>query len=190
MITISARDLNVSAAAKTFTVLAYNGDRLRLPNFPAPVVIDLSKLKLAKRLTANLDHDAEKRVGHVTNVDNDGRRLLLTGVLSAATEWRDEVLASYRDGYQWEASVEAGVDDYREVPHGRSEYVNGRSIAGPIYVTASTLYGFAFVTRGADRTTEVAIAASAGRSWREPEPQEVFSPRGLQRITRWLIPKE
>ena len=180
-ITIHAREVSVSA--KTFTVTAYNGDKLTLRGWDLPVVLDLSKLVLAPKLVAVLDHDGEKRVGHIDSVDNNGRRLILSGVLSAATPWRDEVLQSHRDGYGWEASIEAEADDAIELPSGKSQSVNGRTIDGPAYITVSTLFGFSFVTRGADRSTEVAIAASAASvARRRPTytPSRYFPPTNVR----------
>lgn len=167
---ITARSLNVSA--KSFEALAYTGGTLRLPNFQYPVVVDLARLQLGKSLIANLDHDATKRVGHIpaSGVRNDGRQLWLTGYLSANTEWREEVLASYREGFVWQASIEAGVDDGHEVGRGRPVSVNGRDFTGPLFIAAATLKGLAFVSHGADDNTVVSIAARRAVEPYTPEP--------------------
>jgi hypothetical protein len=181
---IHAHQVNVSSGAKSFSVLAYTGGTLRLRNFEAPVVVDLSKLQLGKSLIANLDHDKTKRVGHIPpeGVKNTGRELRLSGSLSAVTPYRDEVLASYREGFRWQASIEAEVEDYRLLDRGQRTQVNGRMIEGPVYLAVSTLRGFAFVSHGADDDTVVSIAASRDDGYRYSSSR-YFPPPSIE-VTR------
>ncbi|MBC7855912.1 MAG: hypothetical protein IAF94_20990 [Pirellulaceae bacterium] len=165
-----------AAGAPRFSVVAYTGGALRINGWEHPVVVDLSLLALGKSLVANLDHDKTKRVGHIDNVQNDSRRLILSGSLSAATAARDEVLASYKSGFRWQASIECTADAHQFTAEGGSVYANGRHHSGPCFVTLSTLKGFAFLSHGADDETEVSIAASVARHrWERPEA-EYFSP--------------
>ena len=69
---------------KRFTTTAYTGTALVVAGYAMPIVVDLAGLTTRKSVTANLDHDPSKRVGHVDDVKNDGRQLLLAGVVSAA----------------------------------------------------------------------------------------------------------
>ncbi len=54
----------------TFRIVAYSGGELRtaeyISKFGMPVVIDLAGISYSTSITANMDHDATKRVGHVT----------------------------------------------------------------------------------------------------------------------------
>jgi len=146
----------------TFSVVAYTGGAMNVAGYDKPIVIDLGGLKFAKSIVANLDHIQSQRVGHVTAKSKDDGVLTLSGVASAATPSRDEVVNSARDGFVWQASVEAYPDKVREVGAGETATINGQEFAGPLYhVRYSTLSGFAFVSHGADDQTTAKIAATA-----------------------------
>lgn len=153
--------------APKFRIIAYNGGELRtaeyMRKFGAPVVIDLAGLSYSASITANMDHDASQRVGHVTEKNNDGRQLILAGIVSGTGDAAREVVDNAARDYPWQASVEAiPTTALEEVKAGQSVSVNGRTIVGPALIARkSRLYGVAFLARGADETTSVSIAASA-----------------------------
>lgn len=161
-VTIEAADPERKGPPK-FTATFYTGGAMSIEGWDHPVAIDLAGLEAGKTLVANLDHDRTKRVGNFA-VANDGKSLVANGTASAATPYRDEVVNSARDGYEWQASLEVqpasgGVEF---VKAGRSVQVNGQQLSGPLYVTRKgTLKGFAFVSHGADDNTTASIAASA-----------------------------
>lgn len=160
-------DVQIQAAAgegkqPTFSVLAYTGGPMTLAYYDLPVVVDLAGMEFGRQLVANLDHDRTQRVGNVTGKTIADGQLTLTGIASAATAARDEVVASAKNGFTWQASIEAMPGEITELAAGKSAEVNGRTVNGPAYlVRTSTLKGFAFVSHGADDNTEVSIAASA-----------------------------
>lgn len=132
------------------------------PQLPHPYVIDLAGLTSAKNPKVNLDHQNAHRVGHVTELVNDGKTLTLAGELSASTSYRDEVAKSALDGFPWEVSIEGALGEMRKLAAGKTEVVNGQTITGPAYIVGRTkLTGIAFVSRGADEGNSVSIAASA-----------------------------
>ena len=145
----------------TFSVLAYTGKPMQLAGWDLPVLIDLEGMEFGNSLVANLDHDSSKRVGNAQHrIENN--MLYMDGTASAATEARREVVESARDGFVWQASIEANANNAVEVAEGESVTANGGTYEGPLYhVTASTLKGFGFVSHGADDDTTVAIAATA-----------------------------
>jgi len=151
----------------TFEIVAYNGGVLATPaymqKFGMPVVIDLSGLETAPSVTANMDHDQAQRVGHITETKNDGRQLILAGVVSGTGPAATEVVANAKQGYPWQASVEAvPLVPLEKIEAGKSVTVNGQRIDGPVLIARkSRLYGVAFLARGADSTTSVKIAATA-----------------------------
>lgn len=192
---IHARSADIKPSAKRFTVLAYTGGVL-----PGALrddhgnrmdaVLDLATLRQRSNLVANLDHHQLRRVGTVDEVVNDGRQLTLNGALSASTPWRDEVLDSYRDGYAWEASIEATFGDDAEVvflQRGETRTVNHQLIRGPMPIAYhALLIGFAFVSHGADANTKVSIAAS--RQFRRPDfsgSPRIFSDRVSNQLANW-----
>jgi hypothetical protein len=143
-----------------FSTLAYGGGAMRIGGYDAPMAIDLAGLTSRNDVQANLDHDTTRRVGQVDGIHNDGKQLILAGVVSAASTSAAEFLDSAAKGYRWQASVEVTPDKIEEVPRGNSVQVNGRQLVGPLYVTrAGVLHGVAFVAAGADDQTHVSIAA-------------------------------
>jgi hypothetical protein len=148
-----------SKRVPTFEAVIYTGGQLEISGWDLPVIIDLAGLTTGNVLVANLDHDSSKRVGNFTTT-NDGSVLKASGFASAATPWRDEVVASAKAGYVWQASVEVQPKSVEPVKAGEVVEVNKRSLTGPAYITRrGVLKGFAFVSHGADDDTSVRIAA-------------------------------
>ena len=164
-----------STRPATFEIQAYNGGPLATPaymnKFGMPVVIDLAGMETAPSVTANMDHDQAQRVGHVTETRNDGRQLILAGIVSGTGAAAAEVVANAKQGYPWQASVEAvPLVPLEKIEAGKSVVVNGQRIDGPVLIARkSRLYGVAFLARGADSTTSVKIAATAATTLGENE---------------------
>jgi hypothetical protein len=162
-------DLTINAAApdkagpRTFTLdPAYSGGVVRLSDFPLPLVIDLAGLSKAKRITANLDHDRKQRVGHVSDVTNDGRSLKMAGVLSGASTATTQVIEASDAGYPWGCSIEVAVAKLVEVAAGKTASANGQTFDGPLLIARKgTLLGVALSDSPADQSTAVTIAATA-----------------------------
>jgi len=155
-----------STGPRTFISTFYTGGKLVVANWDLPVVVDLSGLQTSNVLVANLDHDSTHRVG-TFEVQNDGTKLVAIGKANAATPWRDEVVNSAMDGYQWQASLEVSphAGKVEKLAKDKTTVVNGQTITGPAYITrSSTLTGFAFVSHGADDNTTATIAATAAHS--------------------------
>jgi len=150
---------------KRFDVVAYTGGMMQVEGYKLPVVVDLAGMTFGKSIVANLDHQRSQRVGNVSAHTIDGGQLTLSGYASAATPYRDEVVASAADGFVWQASIEASPTKMDDIPAGRRVKANGQEFEGPFhYVTASTLKGFAFVSHGADDNTTVTIAATSANT--------------------------
>lgn len=150
----------------TFEAVAYAGERVpgatSTPRLDADYVIDLAGMTQAKNPKVNLDHKGTQRVGHLTGYTNDGKQVVVTGALSAATPHRDEVVNSAADGYAWEVSIEANLSKPRKIAAGKTAVVNGRTETGPLYIfQKSVLTDLGFVSHGASEGNEVRIAASA-----------------------------
>lgn len=154
----------VAKGPPRFKCRAYSGGPLRVGNYALPVVVDLNGLtEDGQGVFVNLDHENEARVGHVDRIVNTGRRLILSGVVSGASEAAREFLESFRAEYPWHVSVELKPTEPPEmIPVGTVVTVNGQQFEGPVYVArASRLYGLAFVPRGADSETQIELAARA-----------------------------
>lgn len=152
-----------------FSMVAYSGGLLPVKGYKFPVILDLQGVEFRRNVLANLDHDRTQRVGQVTEHVNDGTKIVLSGVLSAATDACEEVIASSKKGFEWEASIEALPTKQPEfIAAGSKVKVNGATFDGPVFVAReSTLFGVAFLGQGADERTVVSIAASAVESFLE-----------------------
>lgn len=170
---LSSDAIEIKAAASegdgakipSFAGVAYSGgivSRATLSKaLDADYIIDLTGFSTGKKVKVNLDHKSTQRVGHLTEAQNDGKQVSVTGLLSAETPYRDEVAKSAANGYGWEVSIEAGLGAKRKIPAGKSETINGRKVDGPLYVFKGALTGLGFVNNGADAGNDVMIAASA-----------------------------
>jgi phage major head subunit gpT-like protein len=151
----------------TFGGIAYSGGvaprhTLSGANLDADYIIDLSGMKPGRGVKANLDHKPTQRVGHVTTINNDGKQVAVEGILSAQTEYRDQVASSAANGYPWESSIEASLGGKEKLAAGKTAVVNGRNVSGPLYIfRRSTLTDLGFVDHGADSGNHITIAASA-----------------------------
>lgn len=174
-ITAAADDSDDSGSkVPRFDVTAYTGGPMNIFGYDLPVVVDLDGMTFAKSLVGNLDHERRMRVGHVTEKSTDGGRLQLGGLVSAATDAAREVAESAKNGFVWQASIEAMPERIVEIDKGESTEANGRTFDGPLYlIQKSRLSGFAFVSRGADEDTTASIAASAGNTRNKNMKKEV-----------------
>jgi hypothetical protein len=120
-----------STGPRTFISTFYTGGKLVVANWDLPVVVDLSGLQTSNVLVANLDHDSTHRVG-TFEVQNDGTKLVAIGKANAATPWRDEVVNSAMDGYQWQASLEVSphAGKVEKLAKDKTTVVNGQTITG------------------------------------------------------------
>lgn len=145
---------------KKFSITAYTGAPMRV-GFGWPVVVDLAGMSIVGESTPILkDHDPTKIVGHTDSIDKSVKRLKLTGVVSGVGESAQEVTALGANGFPWQASIGAGIEQMEFVDKGESVNVNGRAITGPVYVARkSTLRETSFVAIGADAGTSGRIAA-------------------------------
>lgn len=165
-VVINASAPGEASGPPTFEAVAYAGERVSgataTPRMDADYVIDLVGMTAAKNPKVNLDHKSTQRVGHLTSHTNDGTKLLVSGVLSAGTSHRDEVVKSAADGYAWEVSIEANLSGATKLAAGKTATVNGRTETGPLWIfRKSVLTDLGFVSHGASEGNEVRIAASA-----------------------------
>lgn len=144
----------------SFTMTAYTGGMMRVDAFYHPVVVELSGVKLRNKTIPFLrDHDAGRIVGHGEPLVS-AKDITAGGLISAENEFAAELIALARNGFPWEASIGAGVEEYEFVKRGEKVNVNGKSVAGPVNVIrAATLKEISFLPFGADRKTKTRITA-------------------------------
>ncbi len=193
-LTLSA-DINIEAAEavtggegmparpRKFHMDAYTGGPLTLAGWRFPVVVDLDGLSIRGGAKVYLDHNRTARVGHLEAVNVLGGRLRVTGVVSSTSAAAREVVADAENGYPWQASIGASVQEVEFVPEGRTLNVNGREVSGPINVARrSQLSEVSFVGNGADDQTSASIAAGTGAA-REKEHMDVVTNETTEVVT-------
>ena len=85
-----------------------------------------------------------------------------TGLVSRDTAAAREVVVSSKNGFPWQASIGAAVEEFEFVKENQKVIVNGRTFDGPVNVVRkATLGEISFVDLGADGNTSAHVAASA-----------------------------
>ena len=145
-----------------FAMVAYTGGAMRIAGWRHPVVVDLAGLGIpSQNRPIRFGHDMLSGVGHSDTIRIEDGRLLATGVVSRDTAAAKEIVASARNGFPWQASIGAAVEEFEFVKAAQKTIVNGREFSGPLNVVRrSTLGEISFVDLGADGQTSASVAAS------------------------------
>jgi phage head maturation protease len=145
----------------TFTITGYTGSVMTVAGFYTPVVVDLAGLKASRdRIPILLDHDPSRIVGQATStIDAAGVRL--EGTITGDDGDAAKVVTHARNGFQWQASIGAGVVRREYLEPGKTATVNGRRVSGPLVIAREAiLKETSFVAIGADSQTSASVAAS------------------------------
>ncbi len=146
-----------------FSMVAYTGGPMRVSGWRFPVVMDLAGLSIPSQMRPiRLGHDATLGVGHTESIRVENGQLLAQGSVSRDTSTAREVVASSRNGFPWQASIGASVEESEFVRENQSIIVNGKEFSGPLNVVRkATLGEISFVDLGADGQTSASVAAGA-----------------------------
>lgn len=150
-----------SAPLPRFKMVAYTGGAMRVGGWRHPVVIDLAGLAVPSQARPiRFGHDPLSGVGHTDAIRVEAGQLVATGVISRDTSAAKEVVASSRNGFPWQASVGASVEEFEFIKDNQKATVNGQELTGPVNVVRkATLGEISFVDLGADGRTSASIAA-------------------------------
>jgi len=144
-----------------FRMIAYTGGPMRVAGWRYPVVVDLAGLAIpGQSRPIRFGHDASCGVGHTDAIRVENGQLVATGVVSRDTPAAKEIVASSKNGFPWQASIGAAVEEFEFVREHQKTNVNGRSFDGPVNVVRrATLGEISFVDLGADSATSAQVAA-------------------------------
>jgi len=183
---ITAAGADGGSAPPRFSMTAYNGGAIRLDGWKHPVVIDLQGLNVpSQRRPIRFNHSKDRGVGHTERItvaagDSGLPVLVAEGVISRQTAEAQEIIASSRSGFPWQASIGATADQVQTLRAGAGTTVNGRAIQGPAHVVRrSTLAEISFVDLGADDTTSVAVAAQTPEGDQDMNFEQWLRARGF-----------
>lgn len=153
-----------------FSMVAYSGGVMNPFGFGAPVVVDLAGMKIPnQKRPILLQHDSRDRIGHSEKIENNGRRLTATGIVSGTGEAAQTVTADAKNGFPWQASIGASiVGSASFIDEGETVEANGRKFKGPLIMVRKSVLGeISFVALGADGNTSAKIAAQAASNTTE-----------------------
>jgi hypothetical protein len=155
-------------------MVAYTGGPMRVGGWRHPVIIDLAGLAIPSQARPiRFGHDPLSGVGHTDAIRVEDGQLVASGVVSRDTPAAREVVASSRNGFPWQASVGAGVEEFEFVKESQKVMVNGRQYSGPLNVVRRASLGeISFVDLGADGATSASVAANAQYPSGEPNLDE------------------
>lgn len=146
-----------------FSMVAYTGGPMRLGGWRQPVIVDLAGLAIpSQSRPIRFGHDMTSGVGHTDSIRIVEGRLVAAGVVSRDTFAAKEIVASAKNGFPWQASIGATIEQFEFVRANQTVLVNGREHQGPVNVVRkATLGEISFVDLGADGESSASIAASA-----------------------------
>ena len=144
-----------------FRMLAYTCTPMRVGGWRHPVVLDLAGLSIpSQSRPIRFGHDPLSGVGHTDSIRVEQGQLVAGGLVSRDTPAAREVVTSSRNGFPWQASVGASVEEFEFVKESQQVTVNGKQYSGPLNVVRrSTLGEISFVDLGADGSTNASISA-------------------------------
>jgi len=155
----------------TFKIRAYDGSAMRVQEFFWPVIVELKGAKARKTVKVLRQHDIDRVVGHATKTTIDATGIAVEGIVSGTGEDAQEIVATSKNEFPWEASIGCSIDRSEFLEAGKTDTVNGRAIIGPMHIVRrSTIGEVSFVTIGAAEKTTVEITAATGES----EPSMTF----------------
>ncbi len=155
-----------------FSMVAYTGGPMRIAGWRFPVVVDLAGLSIpSQSRPIRFGHDMASGVGHTDAICVEDGSLLATGLVSRDTVAAKEIVVSARNGFPWQASIGAAVEEFEFVKDKQKATVNGREFIGPVNVVRRAMLGeISFVDLGADGQTSARVAASASQFEKEQSP--------------------
>ncbi len=166
----AAAQIDIEAAAgegqtalPRFKMVAYSGSAMRVAAWRYPVILDLAGLNIPSQMRPiRFSHDPASGVGHTDTIRIEQGQLIASGLVSRDTPTAREIVTSSKNGFPWQASVGASVEEFEFIREGQKVLVNGREFAGPVNVVRkATLGEISFVDLGADGKTSVNVAAIA-----------------------------
>ncbi len=148
-----------------FTMVAYTGGPMRVGGWRYPLVVDLAGMAIpSQNRPIRFGHDMAAGVGHTDSIRITEGQLVATGIVSRDTDAAREIVASARNGFPWQASIGAAVEQFEFVKENQAVTVNGRDLTGPLNVVRrATLGEISFVDLGADAGASARVAASASQ---------------------------
>lgn len=143
------------------TGTAYSGSPIRQFWSPYEMVIDLSGMSFAPQIPLMDSHNGRllDRLG-VVKAKVVNNKLEIEGEFTNTSDYAKNIIEQGKKA-KWQLSIGAEIKERLFLDENTKKTVNGTVVTGPIYViTKSLLREVSVVAIGADRDTELSIAAS------------------------------
>jgi len=156
-------------------IVAYTGTQMRPMAYSENVVVDLSGAGFSKSvIPIIIDHDTKLRFGHSTekyilkagesvkigSKEYHGPAIVIKAVKSSNMGVAKGVLDDIKNGFPFQASIGASVEDYQYLEEEETKEINGAIFKGPLYwIKNSVIREVSLTVLGADSNTNVSIAA-------------------------------
>ena len=159
--------VNEGAASqpRRFSGVAYGGGTITDHGWWDAVAFDLAGVSAAAPMPLLLQHDHDRQIGVIDQVDNDGLQLTIAGRLFTGIDPHADAVAAKADaGAPWQLSVGIFPDQVEQLPPaGQGAVVNGRPVrAGATVFRAARVRETSFVALGADSSTHAAVFNASG----------------------------
>lgn len=141
--------------------VAYSGSPIRQFWSPYEMVIDLSGMSFAPQIPLMDSHNDRllDRLG-VVKAKVVNNKLEIAGEFTNTSDYAKNIIEQGKKA-KWQLSIGANIQQSVMLNEGEKKTVNGKSFTGPIrIITKSLLREVSVVAIGADRDTEMSIAAS------------------------------
>ena len=123
-------------------MVAYTGGPMRIAGWRYPVIVDLAGLGIpSQSRPIRFGHDAQSGVGHSDAIRVEGGQLLAAGVVSRDTPAAKEIVVSAKNGFPWQASIGASVEEFEFVKENQTAHRQRPRILGPVNVVRKSILG-------------------------------------------------
>lgn len=142
-------------------IVANAGSRMQFED--TAIVLDMANLKTkfhAGALPILYNHNWQEPIGHAAAISNDGDKMSIDATVSIENDRANQVTASLKNGFPWQASLGFSVLDGHRIKKGETEIVNGRAETDCIVATSIELWECSVVLYGADNATSCNLTAS------------------------------
>jgi hypothetical protein len=169
-------DLSAPAGQITegkFNAVVYSGGILYdHPSFPNGVIFDLSSTTLENITPVLINHDTEKESGFSNSLSIEDNSIIANGQL-LDNEHGNRIKSNAEQGFSWQLSPRIISDKIIKLAAGKSEIINGLTIADPVTIFKNNrIREISFTPVGVDGTTSANFFSMNEHDHPELTPQD------------------
>lgn len=158
-VSIQAKKDGESKSLPTFDMIAYTG--AIISQGWGRTIVDLQGVSYKDKMAILANHNPETPVGHSEEIVI-ANNIRIKGIISGDESDPEvsKILTMGKNGFPWQASIGASIDEVEYLEVGTTAIVNGLEVSDDVaIVRASTLYETSILSLGADGATDTQISA-------------------------------